>query len=244
MTYETFVQRLKASQVAVNFVAEYYKGLGYMVNVPELVIAPHTVGAFSQYADQGDLMIKKDNMSLTVEVKHSGKVFNNWTMPEMIVNSYTGWHSKKVKPDLHFIVAKDFGSAAIIDSKTSDQWELKRVYDSYKKENLLFYFVKKELVKFLILNQNQNKMAKQNHVIQLKIDVNKISKERLYEGKKGKYLTAAVILKDEPDQYGNDGFIVESISKEEREKGVKGTIIGNAKYSNFSEAEQGNDLPF
>lgn len=70
-------------------------------------------------------------------------------------------------------------------------------------------------------------MAKQ--VFQLSIDVNKIDKARLYKGKKGTYLTAALILKDEPDQYGNIGMIIESISKEEREAGKQGTILGNAK---------------
>ena len=71
-------------------------------------------------------------------------------------------------------------------------------------------------------------MAKQ--IVQLKIDVSKIDKKRLYEGKNGaKYLTATVFLNDEADQYGNNGMIVEQTSKEEREAGHKGTILGNAK---------------
>jgi hypothetical protein len=79
----------------------------------------------------------------------------------------------------------------------------------------------------IFLNLKPKQMAKQ--VFQLSIDVNKIDKARLFKGKKGTYLTAALILKDEPDQYGNIGMIVESISKEEREAGHQGTIIGNAK---------------
>lgn len=66
-------------------------------------------------------------------------------------------------------------------------------------------------------------------VISLQIDVTKIDKERIYEGKKGKYLNAVLFLNEETDQYGNNGFISESVSKEEREKGVKGNILGNAK---------------
>ena len=66
-------------------------------------------------------------------------------------------------------------------------------------------------------------------VISLQIDVTKINKERLYEGKKGKYLNAVLFLNEETDQYGNNGFISESVSKEERDKGVKGNILGNAK---------------
>ena len=91
-------------------------------------------------------------------------------------------------------------------------------------------------------------MSKQ--MIQLKIDVNKIDKSKLYNGKKGTYLDATLFLNDQVDQYGNHGFIVQSVSKEERESGVKGTVLGNVKI--FQKAEQSenqnigsdNDLPF
>ncbi len=91
-------------------------------------------------------------------------------------------------------------------------------------------------------------MSKQ--MIQLKIDVNKIDKTKLYNGKKGTYLDATLFLNDQVDQYGNHGFIVQSVSKEERESGVKGTVLGNVKI--FQKAEQSenqnigsdNDLPF
>lgn len=67
-------------------------------------------------------------------------------------------------------------------------------------------------------------------LISLSIDVSKIDAKRLYKGKKGQYLSATLFLKEEVDQYGNNGFIVESITKEEREQGKKGTILGNAKF--------------
>jgi len=64
--------------------------------------------------------------------------------------------------------------------------------------------------------------------IVVKIDVTKIDKARLYKGAKGTYLDA--ILRPTPDsKYGEDYMIVQSVSKEEREKGVKGNIIGNAR---------------
>jgi hypothetical protein len=66
-------------------------------------------------------------------------------------------------------------------------------------------------------------------LLSLKIDVTKISKERLYKGAKGTYLDATVYLNDEADEYGNFGMITQSVSKEERENGVKGPILGNAK---------------
>lgn len=64
--------------------------------------------------------------------------------------------------------------------------------------------------------------------VKLKINVSKIEKERLFPGKKGKYLDATVFINlDEQDQYGNNGMITQDVSKEEREQGVKGPILGN-----------------
>jgi hypothetical protein len=65
--------------------------------------------------------------------------------------------------------------------------------------------------------------------LSINIDVTKIEKQRLYVGKKGTYLDAVVFLRDETDEYGNDGFIVQSVTKEERESGKKGEILGNVK---------------
>jgi len=65
--------------------------------------------------------------------------------------------------------------------------------------------------------------------VRLKINVSVIEKARLFPGKKGKYLDATVFIDvDEQDQYGNNGFISQDVSKEEREQGVKGPILGNA----------------
>jgi hypothetical protein len=68
-------------------------------------------------------------------------------------------------------------------------------------------------------------------MIVLKIDVTKIEKERLFVGKTGaKYLDAVLFdNKDGEDQYGNLGFVVQSVSKEEKERGERGPIIGNWK---------------
>jgi len=66
-------------------------------------------------------------------------------------------------------------------------------------------------------------------IIKLNIDVTKINKQRLHKGAKGTYANFTVLLRDETDSYGNDGMIVEDVTKEERESGMKGTILGNAK---------------
>ena len=62
----------------------------------------------------------------------------------------------------------------------------------------------------------------------LKINVNLIDKAHLFRGTKGTYLDVTLMEnKDGPDQYGNDGFIVQDIGKEARESGQKGPVIGN-----------------
>lgn len=66
-------------------------------------------------------------------------------------------------------------------------------------------------------------------LVKLKIAVNKIDKERLYRGQ-NTYLDAEVWLdEDQEDQYGNHGMITQEVSQEERDRGVKGAILGNAK---------------
>jgi len=66
-------------------------------------------------------------------------------------------------------------------------------------------------------------------IVAIKIDVTKIDKERLYKGEKGLYLDAVAYIDDNPDEYGQAGMITQSVSKEEREQGVKGNILGNTK---------------
>ena len=66
--------------------------------------------------------------------------------------------------------------------------------------------------------------------IRLSIDVSKIEKERLHKGEKGTYLDATVFVDlTNADQYGNNGMITQSVSKEEKESGVQGAILGNCK---------------
>ena len=66
-------------------------------------------------------------------------------------------------------------------------------------------------------------------ILKIKIDVTKIDKARLFKGSKGTYLDATIFLDDDGDQYDNNGMISQDVTKEERESGVKGAILGNAK---------------
>jgi hypothetical protein len=66
--------------------------------------------------------------------------------------------------------------------------------------------------------------------VSLKIDVSKIDKARLFKGEKGTYLDATVFVDvDQLDQYGNSGMITQDVSKDEKQQGVKGNILGNCK---------------
>jgi hypothetical protein len=63
-----------------------------------------------------------------------------------------------------------------------------------------------------------------------KINVTRILKEHLYQGKNGKYLDLVIFEnKNGPDQYGNTHMVIQGVSKEARDRGVKGPIIGNLK---------------
>ena len=81
-------------------------------------------------------------------------------------------------------------------------------------------------------------------MIKLKINVSNIDKTRLVKGEKGIYLDAVLI--PTPNSEYCDYMIVESLTKEEREKGTKGNIIGNAsEYKKEATAEiQEDELPF
>ena len=61
------------------------------------------------------------------------------------------------------------------------------------------------------------------------IDVSKIDKSKLVTGKKGTYMNVSILIRDDVDQYGNTGFITQDTTKEEREQGIKGAILGNIK---------------
>lgn len=62
----------------------------------------------------------------------------------------------------------------------------------------------------------------------VKLDVTKIDKARLHKGQKGTYLDLVLHEnKGGTDQYGNDGFVTQGTTKEDRAAGVKMPIIGN-----------------
>ena len=63
------------------------------------------------------------------------------------------------------------------------------------------------------------------------INVTRIIKDHLVIGKNGKYLGFSFWENEQPDQFGNAGFVTQEISKEARDRGEKGPIIGNWKHA-------------
>ena len=97
-------------------------------------------------------------------------------------------------------------------------------------------------------------------IIKASIDVNKIPKDKIFVGKKGKYLPITITINDELDQFGNQGPVVVEQTKEERDAKDPKTYLGNVKvvWSNGANVEpaprdgapaaqtapQADDLPF
>ena len=84
-------------------------------------------------------------------------------------------------------------------------------------------------------------------MISASINVAKIDKSKLIDGKKGKYLNLTIWLNDEPDQFGNDVSIQQSLTKEERESGAEKIYLGNGKLNvkdNAPQAVDSSDIPF
>lgn len=66
--------------------------------------------------------------------------------------------------------------------------------------------------------------------VSLKLDVTKMDKARFFKGNKGTYCDCTVFVDlDELDQYGNSGMITQDVTKEDRDAGGQGPILGNAK---------------
>jgi len=66
-------------------------------------------------------------------------------------------------------------------------------------------------------------------IIKGSINLNEIPKDKIYIGKKGKYLPITITINDEVDAYGNQGPVVVEQTKEEREAKVAKTYLGNIK---------------
>jgi len=93
--------------------------------------------------------------------------------------------------------------------------------------------------------------------LNVRINVSKIDKSKLYKGEKGVYLNMTTFVDlDQEDEYGNNGFISMEQSKEQRDAGEQSVILGNVKkfwvdgatasapQSDMSIEELDEDIPF
>ena len=66
-------------------------------------------------------------------------------------------------------------------------------------------------------------------IIKTSINLSNIPKDKIIMGKKGKYLPITITVNDEIDQFGNQGPVIVSQTKEERDAKVSKTYLGNVK---------------
>lgn len=79
-------------------------------------------------------------------------------------------------------------------------------------------------------------------IINFSIDLTKIPKDKIIDGKKGKYLPVTLTLNDELDNFGNNGPVTVAQSKEEREAKTPKVYLGNAKV-NWTNGQNVNVAP-
>ena len=79
-------------------------------------------------------------------------------------------------------------------------------------------------------------------IIKTSIDLTKIDKSKIIDGKKGKYLPITITLNDELDQFGNQGPVIISQSKEERESKTDKIYLGNVQVV-WTNGENVNTAP-
>ena len=66
-------------------------------------------------------------------------------------------------------------------------------------------------------------------MIAFRVDLDKINYARIFTGKTGRrYLS--FIRTDRPDEWGNNGEVIHSLSREERAAGGKGEIVGSWRH--------------
>ena len=66
-------------------------------------------------------------------------------------------------------------------------------------------------------------------IIKASINLSEVPKDKIINGKKGKYLPITITINNEPDQFGNQGPVIVDQTKDEREAKAAKTYLGNVK---------------
>ena len=80
-------------------------------------------------------------------------------------------------------------------------------------------------------------------IIKTSINLTEIPKDKIIEGKKGKYYPVTVVINNEVGEYGDSGYIMTEQTKEQREAKEAKNYLGNVKViwtdgQNVSTADQ------
>jgi hypothetical protein len=73
-------------------------------------------------------------------------------------------------------------------------------------------------------------------IINFSVNLNKVDKSKIIEGKKGKYLPLTAFIQDEEDQYGNNVAVIQSQDEDERKNKTAKNYVANGKVVFQSEA--------
>lgn len=98
----------------------------------------------------------------------------------------------------------------------------------------------------------EEREERNKHMLVGTVNVSKIDKKFLIDGKKGKYLDLVIFEnRDGEDEYGNTHVVYQGVGKEARARGERGPIIGNLKTlgnekrnSAPAKDDDGDDIPF
>ena len=66
-------------------------------------------------------------------------------------------------------------------------------------------------------------------ILKTSINLSEIPKDKIIDGKKGKYLPITITINNELDQFGNNGPVIVEQSMEERQAKAQKTYLGNVK---------------
>jgi hypothetical protein len=80
-------------------------------------------------------------------------------------------------------------------------------------------------------------------ILNASLNVAKIDKTKLIQGKTGQFLNVTITINDEVDKFGNNASIFESQTKEERDNKTPKNYLGNGKVI-WTSDKKNNDLPF
>jgi hypothetical protein len=64
-------------------------------------------------------------------------------------------------------------------------------------------------------------------ILNTSINLSKVPKDKIIEGKKGKYLPVTITINDDVDQFGQQGSLTVQQSKEQRESKEPKVYLGN-----------------